>query len=62
MTCSLSSLLVNLAEVIYKIKSKHGHDNEKRKIRGIQKKDCKSCLEYTNVRWNEKNKIKIKIK
>ena len=52
MASSLSNLVDNLAEVIRKIKCKHGHNNKKCETCGIKCKDCVWCLEYTNVKDN----------
>ena len=45
-----SNLVDNPAEGIHKIKCKQGHDNNKCETCGIKYKDCKCCLEYTNVK------------
>ena len=36
-------------EEIHKIKCKYRYDDKKRETCGIKYKDCKWCLEYTNV-------------
>ena len=52
MASSLSNLVTNLAEGIYKIKCKHTHDYKKCEICGNKCKDCDCFLEYTNFRDN----------
>ena len=50
MSSSLSNLINNLAERIYKIKSKYGYDNKKRETCGIKIKYCRCFLEYLNFK------------
>ena len=50
MTSSLSKLVYNLAEGIYKIKCRCEHYNKKYKTCGIKYCDCECCLEYTNIK------------
>ena len=47
MVCSLSNLV---AETIYNINCKYGHNNKKCETFVIKFKDCKRCLEYKNVK------------
>ena len=47
---SLTNLVDNLAEGIYKIKCKHRHDNKKCEICGIKYKYCECCFEQTNIK------------
>ena len=49
MTGLLSNLANNLAEGIYKIKCKYGHNNKKCETFGIKYTDCECCLEQTSV-------------
>ena len=49
MTSSISNLVNNLAKGSYKMKCKYGHDYKQSKNYGIKYKDCKCCLQYTNV-------------
>ena len=44
MASSLSSLVNNFAEGIYKTKCKHGQDNKKCETCGIKCEDCEECL------------------
>ena len=48
MTSSLSNLVNNLSEGIYKIKCKYGHDDIKSETFAIKYKYCDCFLEYTN--------------
>ena len=50
MARSLSNLVNNLAEGIYKIKFKYGHDEKKCEICGIKCKDCDHFLKDTNLK------------
>ena len=52
MASSLSNLVNNLAEGIYKIKCKFGHYNKSWKTCGIKYKDCQVCLEYKKIKDN----------
>ena len=47
MVCSLSNLV---AETIYNINCKYGHNNKKCETFVIKFKDCKRCLEYKSVK------------
>ena len=52
MHSTLSNLVNNLAQRIYKTKCNNQYDNKKYKTWGIKYKDCESFLEYTNLkRW-----------
>ena len=50
MTGSLSNLVKNQSEGIYRIKHKYGHDDKKCKTYGIKYKYCDCFLEYTNFK------------
>ena len=50
MTSSLSNLVNNLSEAIYKIKCKHKHENKKCETRGIKHKYCSCFPEYSNFK------------
>ena len=50
MTSSLSKLVYDLAEGIYKIKCRCEHYNNKYKTCGIKYCDCECCLEYANIK------------
>ena len=50
MTSSLLNLFNNLAEEIYRIKFKFGHDDKKWETCGIEYKCCNCFLEYTNFK------------
>ena len=50
MVSSLSNLINNVSEGIYKIKCKYGHDDKKCKTCGIKYKDWECFLEYTNFK------------
>ena len=50
MTSSLSNLVDNLAEGIYKIKYKYGHENKKCELCEIKQKDCDCHLEKTHIK------------
>ena len=50
MTSSLSNLVNNLSEAIYKIKCKHKHENKKCETRGIKHKYCSCFSEYSNFK------------
>ena len=52
MASSLSNLIYNLAEGVYKIKCKYKHNDKKSETCGIKYKDCKCFLEYTNLKGN----------
>ena len=50
MASLLSNRVDHIAEGINIIKCKYRHDNKKWKTCGIKYKDCKCCLDYTNVK------------
>ena len=50
MAIPLLDLVDNHAEGTHKIKCKHGYENKCCKMCGIKYKDCKSSLEYTDVK------------
>ena len=50
MASSLSNLVNNLSEVIYRIQCKYGHDDKKRETCGIKYEYCYGILEYTNFK------------
>ena len=50
MANSLSNLVNNLSERIYKIKCKYGHDDKKCEICRIKYKCCDCFLEYPNFK------------
>ena len=50
MTGSLSNLVKNQSEGIYRIKYKYGHDDKKCETYGIKYKYCDCFLEYTNFK------------
>ena len=50
MASSLSSLVNNLPEVIYKNNCKYIPDDKKCETSGIKYKDCNFFLEYTNFK------------
>ena len=50
MASSLSNLINNLAEGIYKIKCKCGHEHKTCETCGTKYNDFEYCLEYTNVK------------
>ena len=50
MASSLSNLINNLSEGIYRIKCKYRHDDKKCKNCGIKYKHCDCFLEYTNFK------------
>ena len=52
MARSLSNLVNDLFEGIYKIKYKFGHDDKKSETCGIKYKYCNFLLEYTNFKDN----------
>ena len=52
MASALSDLADKHTEEIHKIKCKYGYDNKKCETGGVKNKDCKCCLEYTNVQDN----------
>ena len=52
MASSLSNLVNNLSEGIYRIKCKFGHDDEICEACGIKYKYCNSFLEYTNFNYD----------
>ena len=52
MAISLSNLVDNLIEEIYKIKCKYGHDYKKCETCEIKFKGCEWFFEYTNVKYN----------
>ena len=47
---SLSNLVNNLSEEIYRTKCKYGHDDKKCETCGIKYKYCDCFLEYTNFK------------
>ena len=51
MASSLSNLVNNLAEGIHIIECKYGHDNKKCETRGVECKNCKCFLEYTDFKY-----------
>ena len=52
MESSLSNLVNNLAEGIYKFKCKYWHDDKKCQTCGIKYRDLGCFLEYINVKDN----------
>ena len=52
MSSSLSNLVTNLPEVIYKIKFTHGHCHKKCEFCGIKYKNFKSFHKYTSITNN----------
>ena len=50
MASSISSFADKLAAKMHKTKSKYRHDNKKSETWGVKSKDCKCCIEYTNVK------------
>ena len=50
MTGSLSNLIKNQSEGIYRIKYEYGHDDKKCETCGIKYKYCDCFLEYTNFK------------
>ena len=52
MASSLSNLVNNLAQGIYKIKCKYGHVNKKCETCEIEYKDFECFLEYINLKDN----------
>ena len=50
MVRSLSNLINDLAEGIYKIKCKNENDNRKYEMCGTKYKDCDCFLEYTSFK------------
>lgn len=52
MTIPLTNSANSLAEATQKIKCYYMHDNIKCKKFRVTYKDCESCLEYKNVRYD----------
>ena len=52
MTIPLTNFANSLAEATQKIKCYYMHDNIKCKKFRVTYKDCESCLEYKNVRYD----------
>ena len=52
MANSLSNLLKNFAQGIYRIKFKYGHGNKKSRTCESKYKNCKCFLEYSNFKDN----------
>ena len=52
MAISLSNLVKNFAEVIYKVKCKYKHNDKKCETYGIKKKNYECFLKYTGVKYD----------
>ena len=62
MARALSNLVNNISEGIHRVKCEYGHDDKKCKTSGIKYKHCYCFVEYTNLKNDLIESMRVKLK